>query len=102
MVIFVRAIIATYIIAVNVYGFLLIHFQKKESEENEQTTIRDSKLFIAGLVGGAIGIYASMFVHGYRLKSMFLMIIMPILIVMNIYIFIVGFTGDLGFFVSNV
>ena len=93
----IRILVATYVVSANVYGFTLIYFQKKYREEDGEKQINDGKLFVAGLVGGATGIYVGMFVLSYRLHSMFLMIVMPILIVFNAYILIMAFTQDFGF-----
>ena len=76
---------------------MLIFFQKKQHEENLESTVKDSKLFLTGLLGGAVGIYVAMFVYSYRLQSLFLMIVIPILIVLNAYVLIMGFTGNFGF-----
>ncbi len=96
MLMLIRIILITYALSINVYAFLLIFFQKKQFEENTEKTVKDSKLFITGLLGGAIGIYVAMFVYSYRLQNLFLMIIIPILIVLNVYFLIMGFTGSLA------
>lgn len=100
MIILLRAVIIAYIVAINVYGFLLIYFQKKQFEEMREKTVKDSKLFLSGLLGGAVGIYVAMFIYTYRLQSLFLMIVIPILIVINAYIIISAFTGNFGFVVN--
>ena len=101
MLMLIRLIMATYVLSINVYAFLLIFFQKKQNEENSEKTVKDSKLFMTGLLGGAIGIYVAMFVYSYRLQSLFLMIVIPILIVLNVYVLIMGFTGNFGFINYN-
>ena len=98
MAILFNTIIITYIVAINVYSFILIHTQKKQTLENVETTVKDGKLFIVGLLGGAVGIYVGTFIFKYRLNSMFLMVVMPLLIVVNAYFLIAGFLGNFGFF----
>ena len=93
----IRIILITYVLSINVYAFLLIFFQKKQLEENLESTVKDSKLLLTGLLGGAVGIYVAMFVYSYRLQSLFLMIVIPILIVLNAYVLILGVTGNFGF-----
>lgn len=93
-----NTIIITYIVAINVYSFILIHTQKKQTLENLETTVKDGKLFIVGVLGGAVGIYVGTFIFKYRLNSMFLMVVMPLLIVVNAYFLIAGFLGNFGFF----
>lgn len=97
----IRILVITYVLAINVYAFLLLYFQKKQMEETSDTKIKDGKLFIAGMLGGAIGIYTAMFVLSYRLQSLFLMVAMPLLIVLNVYLLIVGFTGNFGFLIET-
>ncbi len=100
MLILIRAIVITYILAINVYGFLLIYFQKKQVEEMREKSVKDSKIFMSAMLGGAVGVYVSMFVFSHRLQSLLLMIVIPIIIVINVYIIIVAFTGNYGFFVK--
>ena len=97
----IRVLVITYILAINVYSFLLIFFQKKQVEENNKTTIKDGKLFITGMLGGALGVYIAMFILSYRLHSLFLMVTMPLLIVLTAYIVIVGFQGNFGFMITE-
>ncbi len=100
MLILIRLIVITYILAINVYGFLLIYFQKKNLEEMRETKVKDGKLIISGMLGGGVGIYLAMFIFSHRLQNLLLMILIPILIVINAYILIALFTGDFGFFIN--
>lgn len=96
--VFFRILVITYIVAINVYSYLLIFFQKKQLEETNETTVKDVKLFLSGLIGGGVGIYLSMFIYKYRLQNLLLMVLVPILIVLNAFVFISFFTGNLLFF----
>ena len=100
MLVLIRVLVITYLVAINVYSFLLIVFQKKQVEENSETSIQDGKLFVTGMLGGALGVYLAMFILSYRLHSLFLMVTMPLLIVLTVYIIIVGFQGNFGFVVT--
>ena len=100
MIVLIRVLVITYLVAINVYSFLLIVFQKKQVESNSERTIKDGKLFVSGMLGGAFGVYLAMFILSYRLHSLFLMVAMPILIVLTVYIIIVGFQGNFGFVVN--
>ena len=100
MLIFLRIVVVTYIIAINVYSYLLVLTQKKQMEEHLKSSVRDSKLFVAGLLGGALGVYIAMFTLSFRLQNLFLMVIMPILIVLNLYLVIMAFIYNFGFVVS--
>ena len=89
-----------YIIAINFYGILMLHYQKKarENGDEENITISDTKLFLAGFLGGATGIFIFMFIFKYRLKSLFMMVFMPVLMVLNVYLFVIILTGGLGYY----
>ncbi|HIY77978.1 MAG TPA: DUF1294 domain-containing protein [Candidatus Borkfalkia excrementavium] len=85
-------IVIVYIVSVNLYSFMLIKTQKRRSmERGVQEKFRDGKLFLAGLIGGAAGAYIAMFVLKFRTDNLILMIFMPLLIVLNIYLFIALF-----------
>lgn len=102
MPVLVYVLTIVYIIAINLYGVLMLHFQKKAREEGdeENITISDTKLMLAGLLGGATGIFIFMFIFKYRLKSLFMMVLMPVFIALNIYLLIMVFNGGFGFFVA--
>lgn len=101
MLILIRVLVITYLVAINVYSFLLIFFQKKQVEENNEKVIKDGKLFVSGMLGGALGVYVAMFILSYRLNNLFLMVTMPLLIVVTAYIVIVGFQGNFGLILAE-
>ena len=63
--------------------------------------IKDGKVFISGMLGGALGVYLAMFILSYRLNNLFLMVTMPLLIVLTAFIVIVGFQGNFGFVITE-
>ena len=83
-------ILIVYILAINLYGVLMLRYQKKAREkgDEENISISDGKLLLTGFLGGATAIYICMFLFKYRLKSLFMMVLMPIFIVINVYIII--------------
>ncbi len=90
-----------YILAVNFYAFLLVKSQKDESCGDEtKMNAGDGKLLLTALLGGAIGVYVTMFILRYRLKNMLLMILLPVIAVLNVYIFIVAYRSGFTFFVT--
>ncbi len=93
-------LIIVYIVAINLYGILMLYFQKKAREDGdeENITISDTKLMLTGLLGGALGIYVFMFVLKYRLKSLIMMVIMPVFIALNVYLVITALNGGFGVF----
>ena len=96
---FISIIVIVYFLSINFYGILMLHFQKKAREDgdDENITIGDSRLFIAGLLGGATGIYLFMFIFKYRLKSFFMMVFMPVLVAVNVYLMISVLVGNYNF-----
>lgn len=100
MLIFIRIAVITYVLAINVYSYILVLTQKKQKEEHLKSSVRDSKLFLAGVLGGALGVYIAMFTLSYRLQNLFLMVTMPIFIVLNIYLIILAFINNFGFVVE--
>lgn len=122
-------LLIAYILAINFYAFLLVKTLSKQerdaqayrqaqplisSTDNETappiepltTQVNTEKpqkyvgkLCIAGALGGAIAIYVSMFIFKFRLSDLFLMVIMPLLGVLNIYIWVLLFRSGFAFFV---
>ena len=93
-------ILIVYVLAVNFYGILMLHFQKKarQNGDEENITISDGKLLLTGLLGGATGIFVFMFIFKYRLKSLFMMVIMPILIAINVYLIITSMRNGFRYY----
>lgn len=96
MKVFIIVTISVYFIAINFYGILMLHFQKKAREDGdeENISIGDTRLFITGLLGGATGIFVFMFIFKYRLKSFFMMVFMPVLVAINVFIIISVISGN--------
>ncbi len=94
-------LVIAYVVAINFYGILMLRFQKKArlDGDEENITISDSKLFLAGLLGGATGIFVFMFIYKYRLKSLFMMVFMPVLIALNVYLLVMFFTGRYNYLI---
>lgn len=87
---FLYVLFTVYILAINFYSFRLIKTQCEDWEsgiENKQ----DGKIILAAILGGAATIYTTMFILRFRLNNLMLMIVLPILAVINIYFFIIGY-----------
>ena len=79
---------AVYIAAVNLYAFLLIKGQKKRrAERGEHLRSDDGKLIVTALLGGGAGVYAAMFLMKFRTDSLLLMLLVPVITVLNLYLF---------------
>lgn len=110
-------LLVAYILAINFYAFLLVKsLRDKSSDErlqsckNAQTHFEEgdkpvkgekttSKLLITGLLGGAIAVYVSMFLLKYKRGDLLLMVLMPLLGVLNVYVFVLLFRSGFSFFV---
>ena len=55
------------------------------------------KLCITGLLGGAITIYVCMFIFKYKRSDLLLMVVMPLLGVLNVYLWVLLFKSGFGF-----
>ena len=118
-------LLVAYILSINFYAFLLVKsFREKEREERVQQEIKGltstneeltpptsktttektttekttGKLCITGLLGGAVTIYACMFALKYKRSDLLLMVLMPLLGVINIYLFVLLFRSGFSFF----
>ena len=107
-------LLVAYILAINFYAFLLVKsFREKETKQEienltppvdklpaETPTERiTGKLCITGLLGGAITIYVCMFLFRYKRSDLLLMVLMPLLGVLNVYLFILLFRSGFSFFI---
>ncbi len=114
-------LLIAYIIAVNFYAFVLVKTlreKEKQAELNaqaeplisatENATERDAapapkptkstgKLCITGALGGAISIYVCMFIMKYRRTDLLLMVLMPLLGVLNVYLWVLLFRSGFSF-----
>ena len=113
-------LLVAYIFAINFYAFLLVkglRYKERQAELEKQAaplmenaaTANNApekksedkglgKLFITGALGGAITIYVCMFLFKYKRSELLLMVLMPLLGVLNIYIFFMFFKSGFGFF----
>ncbi|MBQ8428688.1 MAG: hypothetical protein IJX30_01150 [Clostridia bacterium] len=107
-------LVVAYIIAINFYAFLLIKSardKEKERELNEQSVVVENhespistppekntgKLCITGLLGGAITLYVCMFIFKYKRSDLLLMVLMPLLGVLNVYLWVLLFRSGFSF-----
>ncbi len=114
------ALLVAYIFAVNFYAFILVKSLRDKEREREniekakEMTLPkegesappqpigervNGKLYIAGLLGGAITVYVCMFLLKYKRNDLLLMILMPLFGVLNIYLFVLLFRSGFSFFV---
>ncbi len=108
-------LLIAYIVAVNFYAFMLVKSLKDKDREREiqqqvapvsqQNTEPKKeerylgKLLITGVLGGAITIYVCMFIFKWRRTDLLLMVLMPLLGILNIYLWILLFRSGFHFFI---
>ncbi len=117
-------LLIAYILAINFYAFLLVKSLKEKEREAElrkqatplieyasdgtpssapastpTTEKYVGKLLITGLLGGAIAIYVCMFIFKFRRSDLLLMVAMPLLGVLNIYLWVLLFRSGFQFFI---
>ena len=88
-----------YILAVNFHSFLLVKGLRDDCADGAPDKSSDGRLILTAFLGGAITIYICMFVFKYRLKSLFLMLLMPVLGVLNVWLWVLAFRSGASFFV---
>ena len=94
-------IFIVYILAVNFYAVMLLKIQRDETCEDESKfSSGDGKIILTAILGGAIGLYVTMFIMKYRLKNLLLMILLPVIGVLNVWFFIAAFRSGFTFFVA--
>ena len=98
MLILIKILVIVYYVTINVYSFLLLKSQKRNESEGNCSRVRDGHLFVTAILGGALGIYLGTFILRFRTKSLFLMVFMPVIIVINLFFVIVGFINDFWVF----
>ena len=86
-------VLTVYILSVNFYAFRLVKMQRDDWEDGKRSSGGDGKLLLTALLGGATGVYISMFAMKYRVTNVVLMVLMPLFAVLNCYCFFLAFRG---------
>ncbi len=87
-------LLIVYILAINFYSYRLIKTQRDDWEAGgDSFSKQDGKLMLAAVLGGASAIYIAMFAMRFRLSNILLMTALPVLAVLNLYCFFLGFRG---------
>ena len=93
-------VLIVYIVAVNFYAVIFLKSQRDDYATDESKMHSgDGKLLLTAILGGAIGLYVSMFIMRYRLKNLLLMILLPVIGALNVYFFILAFRSGYSYFV---
>ncbi len=91
-------VFGTYLIAVNVYSvMLLLSIRNEALMDEDKLNSGDGKLLLSAILGGAIGIYVTMFITKFKLKNMLLMILLPVIAVINVWFCVAAFRSGLTY-----
>ena len=82
-----------YFLAINFYGVFMLVLQKRQIDSDEKVDIKDGKILLSGLLGGALGIFIFMFILKHHLRDLFMMVIMPIFATLTIFLIYMLFSG---------
>ncbi|MDE7380016.1 MAG: hypothetical protein K2N14_03085 [Clostridia bacterium] len=89
-------VFGVYIAAVNVYSVMLLLSLRNDCLiDDSKINAGDGKLILSALLGGAIGIYVTMFITKFKLRNMLLMILLPVIAVINIWFVVLAFRSGL-------
>ena len=97
-------LLIAYILAINVYAFILLKSLKAvpASERKKSAPLSTAaknpmlgKLLLTGALGGALTVYTCMFIFKYKRNDLLLMVAMPILGVLNVYLFVLLFRAGM-------
>lgn len=77
--------LAVYLLAVNIYGFILVRSLRESALERRGTAAKKVKVLLAGALGGALAGYVAMFALRCGTDDALLMLSMPLLIALNVY-----------------
>lgn len=91
-------VFTVYIIAINFYSVMLLISQKNEYLIDEsKLNSGDGKLILSALLGGALGIYVTMFITRFKLKNMLFMILMPVIGALNVWFIVLAYRSGFTF-----
>jgi uncharacterized membrane protein YsdA (DUF1294 family) len=76
--------ILIYFLIINLFG-IIINCADKIKAKHNKWRIRESTLWITGLIGGATGSYLTMKIIRHKTKHKNFMIIMPLLMIIQIF-----------------
>ena len=82
-----RQIAVIYLIVINILGFLIMGLDKHKAKMAERR-IPENTLFMFTILGGGVGTIAGMYVFHHKTKKMKFKVGMPLVLILEILIFV--------------
>ena len=89
-------LVTVYILAVNFYGFRLVRSQYEGGGTDAKPGGEGVRMLLTAALGGALALFITMLVLKFRLKTLVLMIALPLFSVLNGYCFYLIFQAIAG------
>ncbi len=80
-------ILISYFLLTNLIGFVMCAMDKRYAVK-KKWRIPEKKLFIIGILGGALGVYISMIIFRHKTKHWYFVLGMPLIVVVQIIVFV--------------
>lgn len=78
--------IALYLLIINIAGFAAMGVDKQKARK-QQWRIPEKRLFLCGLIGGALGVWLGMRIWHHKTKHRSFTVGIPLLFVFNLFLF---------------
>ncbi len=92
-------LLGAYVVAINLYQLFFIKgLANARDSKAESVKFAHTKILLAGLFGGALLGYLSLFFFKYNTSNLLLMILLPLMIVGNVYLVIWLVRGSMVLF----
>ena len=90
------------LVAINIYAFLSMYFDKEKSRQHGTERMPEGKMFFLAAALGSVGIYAGMFAFRHKTKKWYFLIGIPLMMLENLALvyYILSFlslSGDIAF-----
>lgn len=82
LLIFAYVLAGVYLLAINLYAFLLVRSQKRTYRASSSSGGR-LKIILAGALGGSVAAYAALLALRFKTDDLLLMLLLPVLAVIN-------------------
>lgn len=76
---------------------LLLALKDESLTDETKLNSSDGKLILSALMGGAIGLYVTIFITKFKMKNMLLMVLLPVIAVLNVWFTVVAFKSGFTF-----